>query len=233
MDHSRGGGRPDTPAGERGCRAPMQYPALALNRPLIDPWLAAGDAALGISVPVAVQWTSQYPALVAVLRWSYISSSAAVRCAGPAVADVQRPFRALGGRLALPSVLGDDGCPALRPAACTFTYQHFTPLLNESRFIEHFATARAGGFRTIDFDHLEGLVSCPSFHVAGAWMVTWAFRRTWLLVPLAILNSALAASTVMLGAHYFVDLIATAVMVGFSAVLFNLVGRRLLPSRQG
>jgi membrane-associated phospholipid phosphatase len=120
-------------------------------------------------------------------------------------------------------------CLAAFPAECTFVYQHFPPLLNESRFVQHFTTARAGGFTTIDFDHLEGLVSCPSFHVAGAWMVTWAFRRTWLLVPLAILNSALAASTVMLGAHYAVDLLATAAMIGLSCLLFHLVGRRLLP----
>jgi len=33
-------------------------------------------------------------------------------------------------------------------SACTFTYRHFTPLLNESRFIEHFATARAGALTT-------------------------------------------------------------------------------------
>ena len=213
---------------------PMQYPALALNRPLIDPWLAAGDAALGISVPAAVQWTAQHPPLVAVLRWSYISllpQFVAPVLLLPMFNDRSALWEYAWHFLVCSAMT--VACLALFPAACTFTYQHFTPLLNESRFIEHFATARAGGFRTIDFDHLEGLVSCPSFHVAGAWMVTWAFRRTWLLVPLAILNSALAASTVMLGAHYFVDLIATAVMVGFSAVLFNLVGRRLLPSRQG
>ncbi len=120
-------------------------------------------------------------------------------------------------------------CLAAFPAACSFTYQHFTPLLNESRFIDHFTGARAAGFTAIDFDPLEGLVSCPSFHVAGARMVTWAFRRTWLLVPLAILNGALTVSTVMLGAHYAVDLVATVAMIGFSSLLFHLAGRQLLP----
>ena len=64
-------------------------------------------------------------------------------------------------------------------------------------------------------------------------MVTWAFRRTWLLVPLAILNSTLTASTVMLGAHYAVDLLATAAMVGLSCLLFRALGRRLLPQASG
>src|ERR1700730_16379026 len=35
---------------------PTQYPAVALHRPLVDQWLAASDAALGISVPAVVQW---------------------------------------------------------------------------------------------------------------------------------------------------------------------------------
>jgi membrane-associated phospholipid phosphatase len=211
---------------------PMQYPALALQRPTIDGWLAAGDAALGISVPDVVRWTAGYPALVAALKWSYISllpQFVAPILLLPIFNDRSALWEYAWHFLICSGIT--VACLAAFPAAHTFTYQHFTPLLNESRLIEHFATARAGGFTTIDYDHLEGLVSCPSFHLAGAWMVTWAFRRTWLLVPLAILNSLLAASTVMLGAHYAVDFVATAAMIGLTWLLFHLVGRRLLPSR--
>lgn len=211
---------------------PMQYPALALQRPLVDPWLAAGDATLGISVPAVVEWTAQFPGLVTLLRWSYFSllpQFVAPVILLPIFNDRYALWEYAWCFLLCSTVT--VACLAAFPAECAFTYQRFTPLLNESRFIQHFATARAGGFTTIDFDHIEGLVSCPSFHVAGAWMVTWAFRRTWLLVPLAIINTALTASTVMLGAHYAVDLIATAAMIGLSSVLFQLVGRRLLPTR--
>jgi membrane-associated phospholipid phosphatase len=211
---------------------PMQYAVLALDRPLIDQWLAGGDAKLGISVPAIVQWTAQYPLLVAVLRWSY--GSLIPQFMAPIlflpIFDDRSALWEYGWHFLLCSTI-TVVCLAAFPAECTFTYQRFTPLLNESRFIQHFAAARAGGFATIYFDQLEGLVSCPSFHVAGAWMVTWAFRRTWLLVPLGILNSLLTASTVMLGAHYAVDLLATAAMIGLSCLLFQLVGRQLLPSR--
>jgi hypothetical protein len=211
---------------------PMQYPALALGRPLVDPWLAAGDAALGISVPAIVQWTAQYPALVTVLRWSYFSllpQFVAPILLLPIFNDRAALWEYAWHFLVCSTLTVI--CLAAFPAACTFTYQHFTPLLDESRFIHHFTMARNGGFTTIDFGQLEGLVSCPSFHVAGAWMVTWAFRRTWLVVPLTFLNTALAASTVMLGAHYAIDLLATAAMIGLSYLLYRKVGRPLLPAR--
>jgi hypothetical protein len=209
---------------------PTQYPAVALHRPLVDKWLAAGDAALGISVPGIVRWTAQYPVLVIVLRLSYFSLLP--QFVAPVlllpVFNARSELWEYSWHFLVCSTI-TVACLAAFPAACVFTYQHFAPLLNESRFIQQFTTARAGGFTTIDFDHLEGLVSVPSFHVAGAWMVTWAFRRTWLLVPFAILNGLLTASTVMLGSHYAVDLVATVPMIGLSCLLFHLVGRRLLP----
>ena len=74
----------------------------------------------------------------------------------------------------------------------------------------------------IQFNNLEGLISCPSFHVAGAFMVTWAMRRhRALFISLGVLNSALIASTVLLGAHYAVDVIATVVMWGGSLAVYR------------
>ena len=67
---------------------------------------------------------------------------------------------------------------ALWPAACAFTYYGFDSLLDQTRFIDHFAALRAGTFREVRFDNIEGLITFPSFHVAGGLMVTWAFRRT-------------------------------------------------------
>jgi membrane-associated phospholipid phosphatase len=203
---------------------PMQYPAAALQGPLIDSWLAAGDARLGISVPAIVHWTAQFPLLVRVLWLAYFSllpQFLLPLLLLPVFRDRAALWEFAWNFLFCATVT--LLCFGLFPAACTFTYQQFDSLIDQSRFIEHFALARAGHFRTIDYDHIEGLVSCPSFHVAGAWMVTWAFRRTLLVWPLMILNLTLTASTVMLGAHYAVDLVATAIMIGLSAVLYGFV----------
>ena len=47
---------------------------------------------------------------------------------------------------------------------------------SQERFIAHFNGVRDGTFTTIRFDDLEGLISMPSFHVAGGMMVTGVSR---------------------------------------------------------
>jgi membrane-associated phospholipid phosphatase len=108
-------------------------------------------------------------------------------------------------------------------------------LLDQAGFLAHFEGLRAGTFHVIRFDDIEGLISFPSFHVAGAFMVTWALRRTRRLVwiPVALLNVALVASTVLLGAHYAVDILATAVLFGASVLAHFIVVRRFLDPLAG
>jgi membrane-associated phospholipid phosphatase len=57
----------------------------------------------------------------------------------------------------------------------------------------------------------EGLITFPSFHVAWALLLTWAFRgRRWLFAAAVILNSLVVASTMTTGWHYFSDLLGGA-----------------------
>lgn len=61
-----------------------------------------------------------------------------------------------------------------------------------------------------------GLIVFPSCHVLYALLTTYAFRNVkWLLWPLIVLNSMLIASTVMLGMHFLVDVIAAFVLFIF------------------
>ncbi len=208
--------------------APLQYPAVAWRRPLVDRWLSAGDAALGISVPALAAWTAQYPWLVGLLTRAYFSllpQFAAPVFLLPLFNDRDALWE-FAWHFVICSVI-TVACLALWPAACVFSYLHFPSLLNQSGFIRHFSSVRDGTMTAMSFDHLEGMVSCPSFHVAGAWMATHAFRRTWLVAPLAVLNAALVASTVLLGAHYAVDLLATGAMVAVSWWLYRRIGRHL------
>ena len=57
------------------------------------------------------------------------------------------------------------------------------PLSIKTRFITQFQALREGLVcDAIRFDDSEGLISMPSFHAAGAMIVTWTFRghRRWL-----------------------------------------------------
>lgn len=208
---------------------PAQYAGVALALPLADPWLASADAALGIDVPALTAWTAGHPVLARALIWSYFTL----------LPQFVLPLLVLGiaykDREALwEYVFHFHAClvvtllgVTLLPAACAFTYYGFTSLLDQARFISHFEGLRAGTFTEIRFDDIEGLISFPSFHVAGGMMVTWVFRRRrrWLL-PLAALNTMMIAATVLTGAHYGVDLLFTVLLFSGSVLLWRQWGRR-------
>jgi membrane-associated phospholipid phosphatase len=120
---------------------------------------------------------------------------------------------------------------ALLPAACAFTYYGFESLIDQTRFIAHFEALRAGTFKTLQLRELEGLITFPSFHVAGGLMVTWAFRRyRRMFLALAVLNALMIASTVLLGPHYAVDILASLVVFAASEGMYIRWGRRLAAS---
>ncbi len=188
-----------------------QYPAVALGRPTIDATLAAWDHALGLSVVPLVQWTAGHPWLRFVLSVAY--GSLIVQLALPVLVLglVHQDFRRLWSFVAqfhvaaIVTVL----CLALWPAACTFSYTGVPSLLDQTRFLHQFDGFRTGTLTLIPVRDLEGLISFPSFHVAGALLATWALWNTRWRWPLVALNILLCASTVLLGAHYVIDLLAT------------------------
>ncbi len=75
---------------------------------------------------------------------------------------------------------------------------------------------RSGVDRTIDFDHLQSLVTFPSLHSASAMLLAAATRdlRVW-RYPFLAFNVLVVASTPSEGGHYLTDLFAaTAVACG-------------------
>jgi hypothetical protein len=209
---------------------PAQYVAAALNRPTIDPLLARADALLGVHVPALTAWTRQHSQLNRLFIWAYFTLLWQFVLIVPGLALV-RDRRALWE-----FVFHFHVCAtvtlfafAVFPAACAFSYYGFQSTLPQARFIAHFNGTRSGAMRVLEFGNMEGLVSMPSFHVAGAMMVTWAFRRhVWVLAPLVAINALLIVATFMTGAHYVVDTLGTLVMFAGSLWLWRVWGVRLL-----
>ena len=206
--------------------APAQYAAAALGRPLADPWLAAADEALGVHVPTVVLWTRTHPWLVQILFRSYTSL----------LPQLFLPVFVLGFWYRDRGALWEYAfhfhvclvvtlvCFALFPAACAFSFYGFESILNQARFLAHFGDVRAGLMTVIAPSNMEGLVSFPSFHAAGALMTTWALRRSRIWVTLlGVLNTGLVAATVLLGAHYIIDLVATVALCGVSVTLYRVL----------
>ena len=208
---------------------PAQYVAAALNRPTIDPVLARADALLGVHVPTLTAWTREHPRFNRWLIWAYFTLLWQFALVVPGLALV-RDRRALWE-----FVFHFHVCSivtvitfAVFPAICPFTYYGFESTISQARVVAALEGTRNGTLKVLEFGKLEGLVSMPSFHAAGAMMVTWAFRRhVWLLVPLLAINALLTVATFMSGVHYVIDLVGTLVMLAGSLWLWRVWGGRL------
>ena len=205
--------------------APAQYLAVAIGRPLIDSSLASADAAMHVNVADLARWTSQHAAVSIAASLAYVSL----------LPQLFLPPLLLGLRFGDRESLWEyifhyHFCLiatlvalALFPAACAFQHYGVPSTLDQSRFVAHFSSLRSGTFHTISLTNLEGLISMPSFHVAGGLMVTWAFRRRpRAFVPLVVLNAAMIAATVLSGAHYLIDVIASFLLFGASVAVYSM-----------
>ena len=207
---------------------PAQYLAVAQQRPLIDHWLAAADALMGVHVPSLTDWTRAHPFVDQGLRIAYFSLGAQFVATplllGIAFKSAQRVWEFTFHFFAC--LLVALAALAVFPAACAFQFYGFESTIDQARFIAHFNGVREGVFNTIHFDDLEGLVSMPSFHVAGGIFVTWAFRdRVAVASAVGLLNLGLMAATVLTGAHYFIDLLASAILFAVSVLAYDGVTR--------
>ena len=210
----------------------LQYVGLALNRPLIDEWLVATDAALGVRLVEWTAWTRQHRPLLQILVVAY--STFGMQMCLPLVALGIRDKR---DRAAVWEYLFHlTVCAtvtmfvfALFPSNSSSTLYEFEPVIGQETVVRHIAEYRSGQVKLIDVRTIEGLISFPSFHVAGALIVTWTLRRRrWIFWPIAILNSLLIASTLLLGIHYGIDLIAGALLFLASVSVYR---RLRLPGR--
>ncbi|MCC6162897.1 MAG: phosphatase PAP2 family protein [Acidobacteria bacterium] len=202
---------------------PAQYAGAALARPAIDAWLAAADALMGVHVPSIAAWTRAHPTLAHALTLAYDTFALQILLAAPVLVLI-------GHRLHLWECIWHLHvclvvtllCFALWPAACAFTWYGFESTLPQQMFTAHFDGFRSGALRVVDFRNVTGLVSAPSFHVAGALVLTWATRsRLWVFVPLVLLNATLCVATVLSGAHYLVDTLLSVLLVAASLIAWR------------
>ena len=118
---------------------------------------------------------------------------------------------------------------AIWPAVCAPTFYGFSSTIDETHLMWQIQGFHDGTMKVVRFDELEGLVSLPSFHVAGALIVTWAFRnRVRILIPLILLNIALTLSTFISGVHYVIDVIAVVPLCAASLAAYRWWARPLL-----
>lgn len=116
------------------------------------------------------------------------------------------------------------------PAVDSYRHFGFTPadfphLSNRTPWhtAEVLTSIKADGLRHMSAGMLDGFVTIPSFHAVAAVLLTWAaWPNRVLRWPILALNVAMIPATIVIGAHYFVDVIAG---VGV-AVVALIVSRR-------
>ncbi|MGE4322225.1 MAG: phosphatase PAP2 family protein [Sphingobium sp.] len=68
---------------------------------------------------------------------------------------------------------------------------------------------RAGVIHAIGPDTLDGIITMPSFHAVAAVVLAWGYYQSPLLRwPFLAINGAMLISTVPIGGHYIVDVLA-------------------------
>lgn len=109
--------------------------------------------------------------------------------------------------------LKPDDFSELKPAAA---YVHVAPL----------SGLRNGTLRSVSLDHLEGIITFPSFHaVLGVMFIRYFWINRITRWPSLALNAMLIAATPIDGGHYFVDVGAGAVIAIFAIATASRVGR--------
>ncbi len=96
-------------------------------------------------------------------------------------------------------------CLILFPCRGNYTGDH--GLTGIADHFDQLATASVVTWRTA-----EGIITMPSVHAAVAILMIAGFWKTPLALPITILNILMIASTLPVGRHYVVDLIAGAVL---------------------
>jgi membrane-associated phospholipid phosphatase len=96
--------------------------------------------------------------------------------------------------------------------------------------LKDFRAIRSGELRFLDLGRMEGIVTFPSYHTAMAMIFAWALRGTLFFIPSALFSAVVILSTLAIGGHYLIDVIAGAAM---TAAIMALATRKPLPDTAG
>jgi hypothetical protein len=212
--------------------SPMQYAAVAIGAPYADPWLAAADARIGVYVPAVAAWTRAHPAtsLLATLTYATLLPQFLLTVIVLAALRERERLWEFAFHFHLCTIVTVLAL-TIWPAVCPPAYYGFTSTIDMTHLMGQIKGFHDGTMRVVRFDELDGLVSFPSFHVAGAVLVTWAFRhRRRILIPLMVLNAGLVMSTLITGVHYVVDVLAALPLCAGSLAAYRWWARPLLTS---
>lgn len=191
----------------------LSYLAVSTNAPLVDPAFDAIDKAMGLDWLAWTKWLTEHPTLGWALFIIYGSLPAQqffcyVRNVHTRANRRNNEIWWITFFSALVTIAGSAAFPASNP----YVYyglegaDHFLHMVQ-------FLGLRDGTIHDIGFTDAQGLVQLPSFHTILAIMLTYNLRHNrWFFSAALLWNIALILSCPTEGSHYFIDLVAGAVV---------------------
>lgn len=205
----------------------LSYVLASTNMPLQDATLISVDRTVGIDWRSLVDTLMRQPSLIALLNYAYASLSYQLVLFLPAA------FLTGHGRIGSQFVLAWSITLAATIAVSPFVpalggYLHYqlepkdfpeVRVLAAWLFVPPFHAVRDGTLNMVELSNLDGIVTFPSFHAAAAVLLGWAGSGIpFLRYPMIVLNILMVMSTMPIGGHYAIDVIAGCLVAAGSII---------------
>ncbi|MGY3533826.1 membrane-associated phospholipid phosphatase [Bradyrhizobium embrapense] len=194
--------------------AVLSYLTVTSNFPLVDRQLAAIDGALHLDWLAYFDWVDAHPEIKSILNTAYDSCLVQTAVLLVSLSACSR-FEQMGEFvwLFMMALLVAIPISWIFPAASAWV-QFDVIARADAYHLADFDALRAGQMTHIPLAEVNGLITFPSFHTALAVILIYASRGVKVLFPaFLVLNLLVIASTPTIGGHYFIDVIAGAVLV--------------------
>lgn len=191
--------------------------------PLTDPMLHGWDLALGLDWFSYFQWVHDRPFVIDILVYAYGSMTFAtpiILFVLLLIGRIDCTFIFIHGFFVTALLCTTIGGFFPAHGATTFLINDITVFPNFITYpgnygVEVINQLRAPtGAVVFDPQAMNGIVTFPSFHTAGTIAMCYALHRTKVRVFAWIYAAFVVASTPVIGAHYFVDILA-GLVIGF------------------
>jgi len=202
----------------------LTYAAVAVKFPYVDAELYAIDNAIGFDRQSYLKFFADWPWLSKTVEASYFcmlpqfALVPAIMFFARKFERVQRMIVAIAISLVVTALIS-----ILTPSLTAFVHVDLAGLVTVPADaytpVPTMEALRSGAMRAIHLNHLEGLVSFPSFHTTAALIFAWTLLTVrYIRLFGIVLNLALIVATPVIGAHYFIDLVG-GFAVAFAAMM--------------
>jgi hypothetical protein len=204
----------------------LSYLIVSTNAPLIDNALSSWDKAMGFGWLSLFSWMQHHLLLRHWLQYAYASLLPQLICMVLFLGFTARFIKLVTFiELLVVSGLTTVLLSGLFPAAGAWKFYGIGSQVN-MQMISHFEPLRDGTLRTINMLNMQGLISIPSFHTVVAILIAFTMWRTPVAYIFLALDVATIISTPIEGGHYFVDILAGA-LLAVATILVNATRTRM------